>query len=567
MTEQATGYRVLARKYRPKTFADLIGQEAMVRTLTNAFATGRIAQAYMLTGVRGIGKTTTARLIARALNYPPGPAIDMPEITAQCEAILESRHMDVIEMDAASNTGVDNMREIIDSVRYAPVQARIKVYIIDEVHMLSKSAFNALLKTLEEPPPHVKFVFATTEIRKVPVTILSRCQRFDLRRLDGALLAQHYDNICKLEQVEAEDEALRMIARAAEGSVRDGLSLLDQAIAYGNGHVRTADVVSMLGLVDRTQVVGLFDAVMSGQVATALGQLATQYEGGGDPQTILTDLASFVHYVTRMKVAPQSAQMDGLRAAEEKEQAKAFAEKLSIPALTRAWQMLLKGINETGQASQPFQAAEMLIIRLAHAASVPSGDDLLKLAKKAADAPRDVSNIVQRDFRPQGGETTGAGPVMTATAPAREQVSTSAPPPVAMAPFSSFEDIVKYVREKRDIKFVGDLERYVRPIKVAPGRFEIALEADAPTGLSNDIMRKLKMWTEQHWTVTVVKDGGVDTISARRQQASDSNMRMAQEHPDIVAVLAAFPGAKIQRVRAPEPPNTPTTEDTDEESQ
>jgi DNA polymerase III subunit gamma/tau len=567
MTEQATGYRVLARKYRPKTFADLIGQEAMVRTLTNAFATGRIAQAYMLTGVRGIGKTTTARLIARALNYPPGPAIDMPEITAQCEAILESRHMDVIEMDAASNTGVDNMREIIDSVRYAPVQARIKVYIIDEVHMLSKSAFNALLKTLEEPPPHVKFIFATTEIRKVPVTILSRCQRFDLRRLDGALLAQHYGNICKLEQVEAEDEALRMIARAAEGSVRDGLSLLDQAIAYGNGNVRTADVVSMLGLVDRTQVVGLFDAVMSGQVATALSQLATQYEGGGDPQTILTDLASFVHYVTRMKVAPQSAQMDGLRAAEEKEQAKAFAEKLTIPALTRAWQMLLKGINETSQASQPFQAAEMLIIRLAHAASVPSGDDLLKLAKKAADAPRDVSNIVQRDFRPQGGEPTGAGPVMTATAPAREQVSASAPPPVAMAPFSSFEDIVKYVREKRDIKFVGDLERYVRPVKVAPGRLEIALEADAPAGLSNDIMRKLKMWTEQHWTVTVVKDGGVDTISARRQQASDSNMRMAQEHPDIVAVLAAFPGAKIQRVRAPEPPTTPTTEDTDEESQ
>ena len=261
MTDSSTSpYRVLARKYRPQNFADLIGQEAMVRTLTNAFSTGRIAQGYMLTGVRGIGKTTTARLIARALNYPGGPSMDMAEMTPQCEAILESRHMDVIEMDAASNTGVDNMREIIDSVRYAPVQARYKVYIIDEVHMLSKSAFNALLKTLEEPPPHVKFIFATTEIRKVPVTILSRCQRFDLRRLDAALLMQHYGKIAKLENVEAEDEALRMIARAAEGSVRDGLSLLDQAIAYGDGHVKSTDVMNMLGLIDRGQVIGLFDA-------------------------------------------------------------------------------------------------------------------------------------------------------------------------------------------------------------------------------------------------------------------------------------------------------------------
>ena len=273
MTNTTTPYRVLARKYRPKDFSDLIGQEAMVRTLTNAFATGRIAQAYMLTGLRGIGKTTTARLIARALNYPTGPSVEMPEMTAQCEAILESRHMDVIEMDAASNTGVDNMREIIDQVRYAPVQARTKVYIIDEVHMLSKSAFNALLKTLEEPPPHVKFIFATTEIRKVPVTILSRCQRFDLRRMDVATLQQHYAKICGLEQVAAEDEALRLISKAAEGSVRDGLSLLDQAIAFGDGAVKTADVMGMLGLMEKGQTITLFEAVMGGDIARALQRL------------------------------------------------------------------------------------------------------------------------------------------------------------------------------------------------------------------------------------------------------------------------------------------------------
>ena len=284
----ATGYRVLARKYRPRTFPDLIGQEAMVRTLTNAFASGRIAQGFMLTGVRGVGKTTTARLIARALNYGDKPTIDMPDYGPHCEAILESRHIDVIEMDAASNTGVDNMREIIDSVRYAPVQARYKVYIIDEVHMLSKSAFNALLKTLEEPPPHVKFIFATTEIHKVPVTILSRCQRFDLKRLDAALLASHYGNIAVKEDVEAEPDALAMIARAAEGSVRDGLSLLDQAIAYGEGKVKAADVAAMLGLMDRSRIIDLFEAVMAGDARAAIEEIEQPVPGwrrpGDDPQ-------------------------------------------------------------------------------------------------------------------------------------------------------------------------------------------------------------------------------------------------------------------------------------------
>ena len=324
-----------------------------MRTLTNAFATGRIAQAYMLTGVRGIGKTTTARLIARALNYPAGPSVELSEMTAQCAAILESRHIDVIEMDAASNTGVDNMREIIDSVRYAPVQARTKVYIIDEVHMLSKSAFNALLKTLEEPPPHVKFIFATTEIRKVPVTILSRCQRFDLKRLDAALLMQHYGKIAAMENAAIEEEALRMIARAAEGSVRDGLSLLDQAIAYGDGTVKADDVSAMLGLSDRARVIDLFDAVMQGDAARAMAEMNVQYEAGGDPQTILADLADFVHYVTRMKIARPSALLDGARTEAEKTRGAAFADTLTNGVLSRAWALLLKGMSETATAPNP----------------------------------------------------------------------------------------------------------------------------------------------------------------------------------------------------------------------
>ncbi len=405
----APAYRVLARKYRPRNFADLIGQEAMVRTLTNAIATNRIAQAYMLTGVRGIGKTTTARLIARALNYPGAPSIDMPELTPQCEAILESRHMDVIEMDAASNTGVDNMREIIDSVRYAPVSLRYKIYIIDEVHMLSKSAFNALLKTLEEPPPHVKFIFATTEIRKVPVTILSRCQRFDLKRLDASLLMQHYGRIAALENVTIDEESLRMISRASEGSVRDGLSLLDQAIAYGEGVVKSADVAGMMGLIDKSRIIDLFDAVMTGDTAKAIYEVEAQYEGGGDPETILNDLADFVHWVTRLKVVKDSALGDPSRTEAEKTRGADYAARLGMAHLSRAWQMLLKGITEVSYAGQPLLAAEMVLIRLAHAADLPTGEDLLKLAKQATpekSAPIIMAQPIKRDI--QSTESVGS---------------------------------------------------------------------------------------------------------------------------------------------------------------
>jgi DNA polymerase III subunit gamma/tau len=562
--QNAAGYRVLARKYRPKTFADLIGQEALVRTLTNAFATSRVAQAYMLTGVRGIGKTTTARLIARALNYPAGPTVDMPEITSQCEAILESRHIDVVEMDAASNTGVDNMREIIDSVRYAPLEVRTKVYIIDEVHMLSKSAFNALLKTLEEPPPHVKFIFATTEIRKVPVTILSRCQRFDLKRLDAGLLTSHYGNIAKLEGAKAEEEALRLIARAAEGSVRDGLSLLDQAIAYGDGNVKTADVLTMLGVMDRTRVIDLFDAVMKGDAQSALAEFGMQYDGGGDPQTILTDLADFTHWVTRNKIVPTSAQQDQSRAGIEKQRGVEFAQTLSVPHLARAWQMLLKGIGETAAASRPDQAAEMVLIRLCHAADLPVGDDLVKLVKAhqgTAPVPTSIKREIARsDF---SGQSSGAAAVaLKPSEPSR--VETSAP----TQQLRNFDQIIAMAAERRDVKLKAELERFVRPISVAEGKIELALEPGAPPTLTNELSRKLEAWTGRRFMVLVSKSGGSETISSQKNAAKQTADREVRELPTIQAILKTFPGAEIVKVRDLDAFTATEilTEETDEES-
>jgi DNA polymerase III subunit gamma/tau len=566
VNQSAAVYRVLARKYRPKTFADLIGQEALVRTLTNAFTTGRIAQAYMLTGVRGVGKTTTARLIARALNYPSGATVDMGEITPQCEAILESRHMDVIEMDAASNTGVDNMREIIDSVRYAPVQARTKVYIIDEVHMLSKSAFNALLKTLEEPPPHVKFIFATTEIRKVPVTILSRCQRFDLKRLEAGMLTEHYARICKMENAEADEEALRLIARAAEGSVRDGLSLLDQAIAYGDGQVKTADVLSMLGVMDRTRVIDLFEAVMKGDTQTALSEFAIQYNGGGDPQTILTDLADFTHWVTRNKIVPNSAQQDASRTGIEKQRGSEFASTLSVPHLARAWQLLLKGTAEIAAAARPEQAAEMVLIRMCHASDLPTGDELVKLVKAQPVAtPTPIKREMQRpDF---SGPASGGPAVALKQSEAPQE---PAPAPTMM--LTRFEQIVEMANAKRDVKLKSELERFVRPISVGDSKIELALEPGAPPTLTNELSRKLEAWTGKRFMVLVSKSGGHNTISSQKKEAKQTAEREVRELPAVQAILKTFPGAEIVKVRDPDafiPIDTiteTTTEETDEES-
>ena len=558
----ATGYRVLARKYRPRTFPDLIGQDAMVRTLTNAFASGRIAQGFMLTGVRGVGKTTTARLIARALNYGDAPTIDMPDYGPHCEAILESRHMDVIEMDAASNTGVDNMREIIDSVRYAPVQARYKVYIIDEVHMLSKSAFNALLKTLEEPPPHVKFIFATTEINKVPVTILSRCQRFDLKRLDAALLASHYAGIAAKEGVEAEPDALAMIARAAEGSVRDGLSLLDQAIAYGEGRVKAADVASTLGLMDRSRIIDLFEAVMSGNAKAAVEEIESQYQGGGDPVTILGDLADYVHWVTRLKVVKAGALADTSRTEAEKTRGAKHAQDCAMGHLTRAWSMLLKGIREAELHSDPLMAAEMVLIRLAYAADLPGGEELAKLVKQAQPTDR-VVPLSARELLRGGGEPQGEAQAALAVKP-----QPSAPPsPTETRAFSSLADLIALATEKRDIRLKSDLESLVRPIRVAPGQFEIALEPAAHPGLPGEIARKLEAFTGMRWMVMVAKEGGEKPVSRQRQESKDSLFLLAREHPDVQAVLKRFPGAEIIDVKEPEATILPNSvSESDEES-
>jgi DNA polymerase-3 subunit gamma/tau len=547
-------YRVLARKYRPKTFEDLIGQEAMVKTLANAFALGRIAQAYMLTGVRGVGKTTTARLLARALNYTGAdtPSLHMPVLAEHCEAILESRHVDVIEMDAASRTGVDDVRELIESVRYRPVMARYKVYIIDEVHMLSKQAFNALLKTLEEPPPHVKFIFATTEIRKVPVTVLSRCQRFDLRRLDAAALMAHLARIASLENVSAEDEALRMIARAAEGSVRDGLSLFDQAIAHSGSKITADAVQSMLGLVDRARIIDLFEAITAGDAASALKELEAQYAQGADPQNLLTDLADFVHWITRLKIVPQ-AEADLDRSQAERERGAKLAQNLSMASLTRAWQMLLKGLAELRDAPDALAAAEMLIIRLSYGASLPATDELMKLATgtsatspvpRAPERPKPEAPRAPAEASSPLLETQGA--LAIERSPADQTLKAEA------QAFPHFRDVVAFIADKRDIKLKDDLERYVRPVRLGKGSIEIALEEGAPAGLAGELARKLEAWTGERWMVSVSSELGEPPLRQQARALRDSKFLEARKHPVVKAVLEKFPGAEISDVRDPD---------------
>ncbi len=580
---QETAYRVLARKYRPSTFKELLGQDAMVQTLTNAFAANRIAQAYMLTGVRGVGKTTTARLIARALNYveegkDSQPTTDFSALGVHCQAIMESRHVDVIEMDAASKTGIDDVREIIESVRYKPVSAPYKVYIIDEVHMLSKQAFNALLKTLEEPPEHVKFVFATTEIRKVPVTVLSRCQRFDLRRFDTSLLVEHFGNIAKLENVAVEDEALQLIARAAEGSARDGLSLLDQAIAYGGDEVKTVDVQNMLGLVDRGRVVDLFEAVMKGDIAKTLEEVREQYNYGADPHTMLNDFAGFVHWVTRIKVLPASAN-DTSFSEVERTRGKAFAEKLTMPVLTRAWQMALKGLAEVGTSPDAIMATEMVFIRLAYATDLPGPSDLVeKLKDRPAGTTINAGNNTQGQ-RTVAGNASGGGNVVSITTPqtnpemapavdrnlavkAQSNVeSASDRPKPPQQTFATFKDVVDLVGKMRDIKLKTLLETKVRPIRVSQGKIEIALEPDASQGLAGELSRKMEAWTGERWMVLIAREGGSDPLQKQREDARDTIFKQARQHPIVQSVFEAFPGAEIIDVSDLTPEIGPVADD------
>ena len=589
-TTSADGaYRVLARKYRPQNFDDLIGQEPMVRTLSNAFETSRIAQAWMLTGVRGVGKTTTARILARALNYQSDsvnqPTIDLSVLGEHCQAIMEGRHVDVIEMDAASHTGIDDIREIIEQVRYRPVSARYKVYIIDEVHMLSTQAFNGLLKTLEEPPPHVKFIFATTEIRKVPITVLSRCQRFDLRRIESGTLAKHLRKIAGLEQIDVDDTSLAMIARAGEGSVRDSLSIFDQAIAHGSGKVEPDAVRAMLGLADRARIIDLFEMLMRGDVAGVLKEFRAQYDVGADPSVVLTDLADFNHLVTRLRFTPDIAD-DASISEDERSRGRDFSSRLSIRVLSRTWQMLLKGIAEVETAPRPVQAAEMLLIRLAHAADLPTLDEALKDLQSGDHHPRGISSSAPSSGGSNGGSGGGghqaqavSGMVMAqsnggaaltshgATAPVMrlvestpepaqqriQQPETEAAPAV---PLKSLEDIVALADQHRDVQFKILVKTYVKLSSIAPGRLEIGLTDDAPKSLASDISQKLLNWTGVRWVVTVARDVEGKTVAQAETERRENLVTDARADPDVAAILAAFPGAKITDVRISAPENS-----------
>jgi DNA polymerase III subunit gamma/tau len=562
-------YRVLARKYRPATFDDLIGQDAMVRTVSNAFEAGRIPQAWILTGVRGVGKTTTARILARALNYElpdgsiTGPTIKMPALGAHCQAIMESRHIDVIEMDAASHNGVEDVRQINEAIRYAPVSARYKVYILDEVHMLSPQAFNALLKTLEEPPPHAKFIFATTEIRRVPVTILSRCQRFDLRRVDAGVLVAHLGRIAGNEAIAVEPEALALIARAAEGSVRDALSLLDQAIAHAAGPVRAEHVRQMLGLADRARVIDLFEALMRGDIAVALAELRAQYDIGADPAVVLTDLAEFTHFVTRMKVVPAVA-ADPALIEIERTRGRVLAEKLSMRVLARTWQMLIKGIAEVGAVDRPLAAAEMVLVRIAYAADLPTPDEVVRSLEgdgPPARAPRSAPAGAPAPFASASRfeaprlETSRGAP-RAALAPSGEPAARLAEPepsPPAIV-IGRFEELIALAAQKRDLGVKLALERDVRLVRCEDGRLEIALEASAARTLVNDLARKFSQWTNRRWMVVVSAEAGEPTVRSQSEARQAELKSGVRADPLVQAVLARFPGAEIVGVREAAPP-------------
>jgi DNA polymerase-3 subunit gamma/tau len=561
-SDAASPYRVLARKYRPSTFSDMVGQEAMVRTLANAFATGRIAHAFILTGVRGVGKTTTARIIARALNCVGPDGKGGPTITpcGQCEpcrAIADDRYVDFLEIDAASHTGVDNIREIVDNVRYLPASGRYKVYIIDEVHMLSKGAFNALLKTLEEPPPHVKFIFATTEIGKVPVTVLSRCQRFDLRRTDAEVLIRHLAGIAEKENVKADIAALSLIARAAEGSVRDGLSLLDQAIAFAADRVSEDQVRDMLGLADRGLVIDLSDALMRGDIATALDTVAKLYAHGADPVALIQDLLEFVHWLTRLKVTKAAA--DDLAASEaERVRGQEMAAKLSVAELTRAWQLLLKGLEEVQVAPSPLAALEMVLVRLAYAATLPTPADLVRQIQgetrptnprpspPAADGGAPPSPPqAPRAMAGSGGGTAVAPAVRMAVEPAQAPLAEARSVPT----LRSFQDVVDLAEARTEYILRSQLVANVHLVRFETGRIEVRLTDRAPARLPHQLKEFLDRETGQRWVVSLSREAGQPTLHEQREETQRQVRAEVESDPLIKTILAAFPGAKVREVR------------------
>ncbi len=554
-----TGYQVLARKYRPQTFADLIGQEAMVRTLKNAFAANRIAHAFVMTGVRGVGKTTTARIIAKGLNCigpdgNGGPTTEPCGVCEPCRAIAEGRHVDVMEMDAASRTGVNDIREIIDSVHYRATSARYKIYIIDEVHMLSTSAFNALLKTLEEPPAHVKFIFATTEIRKVPVTVLSRCQRFDLRRIEPEVMIAHLRRVAGLEGAQIADDALALITRAAEGSVRDAMSLMDQAISHGAGETTAEQVRAMLGLADRGRTLDLFELILRGDAGGALSELSAQYADGADPMAVLRDLAEITHWISVIKITPEAAE-DPTVPPEERARGTGLAQRLPMRVLTRMWQMLLKALEEVGQAPNAMMAAEMAVIRLTHVADLPTPEDLVRRLQSAPPpAPGPGGGA------PMGG---GPGPGALTQAPGRMQAprmvqpsgaatALAEAPETALARFARFEQVVELIRANRDVKLLIEVETGLRLVRYAPGRIEFEPAPAAPSDLAARLAQRLQAWTGARWGVSIVAAGGAPTIAEVRDGERLAAIAAARENPLVQAVLAAFPRAQITDVRTPD---------------
>jgi DNA polymerase-3 subunit gamma/tau len=539
-------YRVLARKYRPIDFTTLVGQEAMVRTLRNAIATGRIAHAFMLTGVRGVGKTTTARIIARALNCvgadgKGGPTVDPCGVCEHCVAINEDRDVDVIEMDAASRTGVADARELIEGVRYRPVSARYKVYIIDEVHMLSTAAFNALLKTLEEPPPHVKFLFATTEIRKVPVTVLSRCQRFDLKRVPHDVLVGHFGKIAVLEKVEISPEALALVARAADGSVRDGLSMLDQAIAHGGGVVDAAQVRDMLGLADRSRVTELFEKTMRGDAPAVVAALGEMHDAGADPVVILQDMLELTHWVTRLKVAPEAGASN---ADSERAHGVAMAGKLSMASLTRAWSLLMRGLQETLHAPSPVRAAEMALIRLCYAADLPSPSDALKALQNGGAAAAPAAPPA-----PRGGGGGGGAAARLATSQPASAVAPQPAPAEALPNPRSFTEVVALFEARREPRIVNFLMHHVHEVRCEPGVIEFRPEPTAPSDLASRLSEMLGKWTGRRWLASVSNAEGKPTLSQQKTANADTLRSKAEADPLVQAILKTFPGAKLEAVR------------------
>ncbi len=568
-------YRVLARKYRPTDFSDLIGQEALVRTVTNAIRTGRLAHAFLLTGVRGVGKTTTARILARAFNCigadgsGDGPTADPCGQCEHCIAIAEDRHVDVMEMDAASRTGVDDIRELIDGVRYRPTSARYKVYIVDEVHMLSKQAFNALLKTLEEPPPHAKFIFATTEVRRLPVTVLSRCQRFDLRRVGAADLAEHFQNIAKQENAEIAEGAIRLIARAADGSVRDGLSLLDQAIAHGAGAVGEDEVRTMLGLADRSQVFELFAAVMRGEIAAALDLLGEQYRAGADPIAVLEDMLELTHWLTRVKLVPAVAEEPGTAEIERKLGLE-MAEKLAMPELSRAWQMLLKGLGEARGAPNAMMAVEMALVRLAYAADLPTPAEAIRAlgdapAKPAAaPAPSPPPPAPEKPVAsppppaPPAPETGGGPALAEERAPEPEPQPEAQPEahaaeaPEAQASgveITSLADIVALAEHHREVDLRHWLMADVHLVRFSPGHIELRQNEIVLKPMAKELSEKLQAWTGLRWMVVLSEERGDPTLEEQAAEKIAAKLRAAEDDPLVRQVLKTFPDAAISGLR------------------